>query len=872
MTANSLLNPGWVARLNYVLLVILFCAGGIHRRVEAQTVDVLSDDFNDGVTDPEKWTVGTMSLYQGGSLTDLTIPVTEESDGRLRIVPREGINGLHYNGYVSNNAYDLTGGQFTVEVVQILNQFSTGEIFMSVGADGKNLCRYEIHMGQLRADFILNGNPIYTPVGAYSAANHRYLRIRHDLVNNIMLWEASPDRAQWSTLYTRVAGFSLANARVELFAGTYTAASSVGVALFDNAEVAASTARRTDRPLITKQPQAQTASVGQSVTFRVEVLSLEPVGYQWLFNSFAIAKATNASLTITNVKPENAGPYRVVVTNKNGLVISQPATLTLPADDQQPPSVTITSPASGVVSSENVTIQGVVSDNVGVTTLLLERNGTGPLSPVALSADGHFTTANLVLNRGTNLFRVIARDAAGNQGASSLTVVLEASRKFSVGDATAQEGTVLSAPIFLTSSGDVGAATLTISYDWIYLTEPDLQLSSNLSGWAQVNPGSPTGGVVRVSFALPGTTIPAGTQQIGTIRFRTRSVPFTLDTALGLQLLGAYSVTGDPLAAGTDVQSGVAHLARRKFTGDNNGNDRLDTGDASIILRLVAGIDPLQPWDVAANDLNANGMVDAGDALRVLRVAVNLDPQPTGAASALPQSILRQSNQSQGAVSLSSDSAGVSPGSRVTVKLAVGGITGGLSGCSFRIDYPAAALRLEDAGSLQLGALVPPSALALWNVSPGQDDYAKQDGTVYAALSSAAAWPANAGELAELTFTVLDAAGSRELLVQASEILVSNGFDVVSLASTETILKVQTPVGAEVAGVGYDTVTHRFTLRVKASVGGRYRVDVSKDLNSWSEIGTYTADAAELTVADPVAESEHSRFYRVLALPGLLSN
>ena len=59
----------------------------------------------------------------------------------------------------------------------------------------------------------------------------------------------------------------------------------------------------------------------------------------------------------------------------------------------------------------------------------------------------------------------------------------------------------------------------------------------------------------------------------------------------------------------------------RWLLGDLNHNDRLDTGDATLVLRMVVG---LTPTDMLG-DMNDNGRIDTGDATIILRIIVGLD-------------------------------------------------------------------------------------------------------------------------------------------------------------------------------------------------------------------------------------------------------
>lgn len=54
--------------------------------------------------------------------------------------------------------------------------------------------------------------------------------------------------------------------------------------------------------------------------------------------------------------------------------------------------------------------------------------------------------------------------------------------------------------------------------------------------------------------------------------------------------------------------------------GDLNHNDRVDTGDATLVLRMVVGLTPVD----MLGDMNHNGRIDTGDATIILRIIVGL--------------------------------------------------------------------------------------------------------------------------------------------------------------------------------------------------------------------------------------------------------
>jgi hypothetical protein len=97
-------------------------------------------------------------------------------------------------------------------------------------------------------------------------------------------------------------------------------------------------------PAIVTQPQDQTVSAGNGVTFTVVASGSNPLGYQWQFNGTNISGATGNLYQISNVQSTNAGDYSVVVDNIYGNVTSSNATLVvnlLPYITSQPHSQSV---------------------------------------------------------------------------------------------------------------------------------------------------------------------------------------------------------------------------------------------------------------------------------------------------------------------------------------------------------------------------------------------------------------------------------------------------------------------------------------------------------------------------------------------------
>ena len=81
-------------------------------------------------------------------------------------------------------------------------------------------------------------------------------------------------------------------------------------------------------PSITAQPQSLSKKPGESATFSVTATSGAAVlSYQWRKDGSNISGATSASYTIAAVQESDKGSYDCVVSNANGAVASDPATL-----------------------------------------------------------------------------------------------------------------------------------------------------------------------------------------------------------------------------------------------------------------------------------------------------------------------------------------------------------------------------------------------------------------------------------------------------------------------------------------------------------------------------------------------------------------
>jgi glucose/arabinose dehydrogenase len=95
-------------------------------------------------------------------------------------------------------------------------------------------------------------------------------------------------------------------------------------------------------PVITNHPQSISVSQGNPATFAVTATGTAPLSYQWRKTGSDIGGANNATYTIPDVTPADAGDYSVVVTNVAGSATSNDATLTVTTPNQNPDGTIIT--------------------------------------------------------------------------------------------------------------------------------------------------------------------------------------------------------------------------------------------------------------------------------------------------------------------------------------------------------------------------------------------------------------------------------------------------------------------------------------------------------------------------------------------------
>ena len=119
-------------------------------------------------------------------------------------------------------------------------------------------------------------------------------------------------------------------------------------------------------PFIVVQPVSVTATAGGTASFGVTVRGTAPLSYQWRKDGEWLAGATQATLTLTNVRATDAAAYSVAITNAFGTAVSASARLTV---NPAPTPPQIETPPTDCTVTEGATV-----------SLSVTASGAGPLS------------------------------------------------------------------------------------------------------------------------------------------------------------------------------------------------------------------------------------------------------------------------------------------------------------------------------------------------------------------------------------------------------------------------------------------------------------------------------------------------------------
>jgi predicted RNA-binding protein with PIN domain len=182
---------------------------------------------------------------------------------------------------------------------------------------------------------------------------------------------------------------------------------------------------------VTSPASGSTVSGTVPVSASVSIVgSLTVAGVQFKLDGANLgAEVTTAPYSISwNTTTAANGSHTLTAVARDALGIrytSNPVTVTVsnaPPPDTTPPTVSITSPASGATVSGTISVKASASDNVGVVGVQFQLdgvNGGAEATTAPYSVSWNTATAS----NGSHIITAVARDAAGNRTTSAPVTV-----------------------------------------------------------------------------------------------------------------------------------------------------------------------------------------------------------------------------------------------------------------------------------------------------------------------------------------------------------------------------------------------------------------------------------------------------------------
>ena len=225
----------------------------------------------------------------------------------------------------------------------------------------------------------------------------------------------------------------------------------------------------------------------------------------WAANGIPLLTGVNVITVTARDAAGNVAQSAVTVTKTDTTVTNTPPAL---PGDTTPPTVAILSPTTTTTGSSTLAMSGIAVDNVGVTQVSWTSNrGAGGTA----SGTTSWTANNIPLLAGANVITVIAWDAAGNIGRTSMTITKTDTTAPIVSLTAPYSGAVVSGAVTLaaTAIDDVGVVGVQFKVDGVNVgsevTTPPYQTS-----WSTLSTANGTHTLTAVARDAAGNTATSG--------------------------------------------------------------------------------------------------------------------------------------------------------------------------------------------------------------------------------------------------------------------------------------------------------------------------------------------------------------------------
>ncbi|HEU5271049.1 MAG TPA: Ig-like domain-containing protein, partial [Jatrophihabitans sp.] len=306
--------------------------------------------------------------------------------------------------------------------------------------------------------------------------------------------------------------------------------------------------------------------------------------------------------------------------------------------DIAPPTTAISSPADGsTVSAGTVPVTATASDNVGVTAVDLQVDGSTVATDTAAPYNFNWTAT-----AGSHTLRTVAHDAAGNTGSSAdvhVTVTVPDTTPPTTAISSPADGSSVYGPttVTATASDDTGVTSVSLLVDGSTVgtdTSAPYTFSWNATAVGNhtlqtvaADAAGNTGSSTPVSVTVPAdTTPPSAPGPLSSSNVTANSVTLSWTAATDDRAVGGYQIVRDGTVVGstgdtTYTDTGLTPSTSYSYTVhavDATGNVGPDTAPLSVTTsannpvlfsETWPGADG-SAWPAAWTTSNSNGTVD----------------------------------------------------------------------------------------------------------------------------------------------------------------------------------------------------------------------------------------------------------------------
>jgi hypothetical protein len=262
----------------------------------------LSDGLTQGSLNSSLWSVGQVGGGQNSAVT-----VTDTTSG-LQIRPLANAGSINaYNGVFSTATYNLTNGAAFVHAAQTAVG-AYADTSLDVTLNASNTLDVVSENGSLYFQKTVGGTTTNIAAQPYSPTSHAWWRIRE--ASGSVYWETAPDGSAWTTQAQAADPFAVVSMQVALNAGTYQSVANPGQAVFQNLNVAPTTATATPITATatpTAAPATPTATPQASGTLLFSADFESGNLSQWAGGARAGGSWGNSSVTVVKQGDKVAG-------------------------------------------------------------------------------------------------------------------------------------------------------------------------------------------------------------------------------------------------------------------------------------------------------------------------------------------------------------------------------------------------------------------------------------------------------------------------------------------------------------------------------------------------------------------------------------